>query len=414
LQVADLAAQLAARGHVPEVVTATPGESWLGRLELPRNVGGREPGLRDCESLGDSPLTPGPAAKRGAGSGAEAVAVHRLLGGRLPGFDIVWQPTSFHELRGVLQRGRFDVVHCHSSVVSPLAYAAAFVCRKLGVPSVLTAHSLLGVYQPLFQVLHPVMPWTRWPTRLTAVSRAAAQVLVRLSGRGDVGVLSNGIDPAEWNVEPAAKNGANNEVRVTGVMRLNIKKRPHSLLDVAARVCRQLPPGIRARFTIIGNGPYRGRLIRQARRLGISEQVEFMGTLARPEIREAFRHSDIFVLPTRNEAFGIAVLEARCAGLPIVAMKGCGVADLVENGNQGYLAGDDREFGQYLVRLVLDRELRQAMGLRSRQGVEQFDWEHVVQRHLSEYAQAIAECGATLQGAGSRKALAACSSAAER
>ena len=385
LQVADLARQLAARGHFPEVVTATPGESCLSRVESGR---GRE-------------------------LSREAVAVHRLKGARLPGFDIAWQPASFRELRGVLERGRFDVVHCHSSVVSPLAYAAALVCRKLGVPSVLTAHSLFGVYQPLFQLLHPVMSWTKWPTRLTAVSRVAAQALARLSGRGDIGVLANGIDPAEWNLEPAAKNAANDEVRVTGVMRLNIKKRPHALLDVAGQVCRQLPPGIRARFTIIGDGPRRGRLVRQARRLGISDRVEFLGTLARPAIREAFRRSDIFVLPTRNEAFGIAVLEARAAGLPIVAMSGCGVTDLVETGNQGYLAVNDGEFARYLTRLVVDHELRQAMALRSRQGVEQFDWEHVVQRHLSVYAQAIAECGALVHGAGARKAPAACSSAAD-
>jgi glycosyltransferase involved in cell wall biosynthesis len=332
----------------------------------------------------------------------------------LPGFDIAWQPASFRELRGVLERGRFDVVHCHSSVVSPLAYAASLVCRKLGVPSVLTAHSLLGVYRPLFQVLHPLMPWSKWPTRLTAVSRAAAQVLARLSGRSDVGVLANGIDPAQWNVEPVAENRANSEVRVTAVMRLNIRKRPHALLDVAGQVCGQLPAGIRARFTIIGDGPCRGRLVRQARRLGISDRVEFLGTLARPAIREAFRRSDIFVLPTRNEAFGIAVLEARAAGLPIVAMSGCGVADLVETGNQGYLAVNDSEFGRYLTRLVVDRELRQAMALRSRQGVEQFDWEHVVQRHLGVYAQAIAECGATVHGDGIRRASAACSSAADR
>jgi len=359
LQVADLARQLAAAGHRPEVITATPGDGSL------------------CSGTAD----PGPC----------AIPIHRLRGSRLPGFEVAAGPTPFRELRSVLSRDQFDVVHCHTSVVSPLAYSAARVCRKLNIPSVLTAHSLLGVYQPLFRALHPMLPWTTWPTRLTAVSGVAADVLRRLSGGRDVDVLANGIDLVEWSTERAERNAAS-EVRVVSVMRLNIKKRAHALLDAAAEVVQGLPRSRTARFTLIGDGPCRNRLLRHSRRLGIADQVEFLGTQPRTVIRDVLGRSDIFALPTRNEAFGIAVLEARCAGLPIVAMAGCGVADLVENGNQGFLAASDTDFAACLARLIVDDDLRRAMAARSREGVETFAWQQVVERHLDVYTEAIAQC----------------------
>jgi glycosyltransferase involved in cell wall biosynthesis len=252
-------------------------------------------------------------------------------------------------------------------------------------------HSLLGAYQPLCHLLHPFCRWTQWPTRLTAVSRAACRIMRRLSGKRDVTVLPNGIDPDEWKIDTGADDSTRAEVRVTSVIRLNIKKCPQALLRAIPDVCRRLPSAHQPRFTLIGDGPCRARLMRQAERTGISDRVEFLGTLSRPAIREVFRHSDLFVLPTRNEAFGIAALEARAAGLPVVAMSGCGVSDLVEHGVQGLLAGNQPELVQHLVRLIADVELRRALAQRARLGVEQFDWDHVVQKHLNEYARAIAQ-----------------------
>src|SRR6185295_2574217 len=109
----------------------------------------------------------------------------------------------------------------------------------------------------------------------------------------DVDVLANGIDLVEWSTERAERNAAS-EVRVVSVMRLNIKKRAHALLDAAAEVVQGLPRSRTARFTLIGDGPCRNRLLRHSRRLGIADQVEFLGTQPRTVIRDVLGRSDIF------------------------------------------------------------------------------------------------------------------------
>ena len=348
LHVADLARQLAARGHDVQVVSTTPGEGSF-----------------------------------------DQIAIRRLPGPLLPHFQILCHARPIRELRALLQRERFDVVHCHSSIVSPLAYAATWHCRDLRIPSVLTTHSLLGPHQFVFGTINRALDLYGWPTRLTTVSRATAEGLRRMSRRDDVAILRNGIEAARWQIEPIEKP----ELRVTSVMRLNIKKRPHDLVASIPRVMQNLPAGCRPVFTLVGDGPFRAKLERQVRSLGLGGVVEFRGFVPRSEIKEIFRRTDLFVLPTVLEAFGIAVLEARCAGLPIVAMQHSGVSDVIEHGRHGLLAEDRRQFADYISQLLADRPLRQQMAAAARQGLQKFGWDQVIADHVTIYAQAISHYG---------------------
>jgi glycogen(starch) synthase len=130
-------------------------------------------------------------------------------------------------------------------------------------------------------------------------------------------------------------------------------------------------------------------LHRYARRLGISGRVEFVGRLDRAAICELFAVTDVFALPTRKEAFGIAVLEAMAAGLPVVAMDRCGVADLVTPGCEGFLATDPAEFAARIGDLLLDETQRLAMSQQAVQKTERFSWDNVVPQHLALYELAV-------------------------
>lgn len=340
LHVADLARQLHARGHAVSVITATAG---------PASVDG--------------------------------IPVHRLSGPLLPHFEILCHPRPLSELRALLQRENFSLVHAHSSIVSPLSYTATYFCHQLGIPSILTAHSLFGPHRPVFRTANYLFRLTAWCSRLTTVSEASAGALRQISGRDDVSILPNGIDLADWQLTPEDHH----ELRVTSVMRLNVKKRPQDLVRAIPHIKRQLPAAIRPKFTLIGDGPYRGHLERLARRLGIERDIEFRGFLPRPEIQQVFRQTDLFVLPTIDEAFGIAVLEARCAGLPVVARRNCGVGDIIQHGEHGLLAGSRDEFAAYIAALLRDGETRRRMSHAARQGLSRFDWSGVIDRHLETY-----------------------------
>src|SRR4029078_3182237 len=147
-------------------------------------------------------------------------------------------------------------------------------------------------------------------------------------------------------------------VRLISIMRLNAKKRPLKLVDLMRALKARLPREIRARLCSVGDGPERARLERAISRHGLDREIEVTGQRSRAEIRKLLASSDVFVLPTLRESFGIAALEARCAGLPVVAMRGSRVADLIEHGLEGLLATSDVELVSHVARLVSDSALR--------------------------------------------------------
>ena len=108
------------------------------------------------------------------------------------------------------------------------------------------------------------------------------------------------------------------------------------------------------------------------------------------EIRDALAESDCFVLPTLRESFGIAALEARCAGLPVVAMATSGVAEVIGHGREGLLAHTDAELAQHVVTLARDVSLRSTIAAHNRAAPAPHDWPCVIDANLALYEDAIA------------------------
>jgi glycosyltransferase involved in cell wall biosynthesis len=201
-------------------------------------------------------------------------------------------------------------------------------------------------------------------------------------------VLPNGIDNATWEVEPVEDDPS--VVTVVSVMRLAPRKRPLALLKMVRRVVARLGGGAGLRVVIIGEGPERPQLERFLRDNDLTEVVELVGRRSREEIRDIFARSDVFVAPANLESFGIAALEARCAGLPVVAKSRTGIREFVEHGREGLLASTDSDMVDQLTRIVQDRELRLVMAKNNRETPSPVDWSAVVRRTEVAYREAIA------------------------
>lgn len=347
LHMRDLARELNARGHEAHVICATRGKDE-----------------------------------------ADGIKVHRLDVPLMPGLNTIWNRAAAERLEALLRAERYDIVHCQS-VLSPLSHVGTYVARKLGIPSVLTEQSVLrGAPQVLFRSLNQVCPWASWPTVLTAVSSFVVEDVRAASGRDDVYVLNNGVNPRDWEVKRVREEG---ELRITSVLRFTKRKRPMDVVRAIPYINEKLG-GRRTRFVLVGDGPERPRVEAEARRLGIFDQIEFTGVLNKAEIKDQLARSSLFVLPSIKEAHPRAVLEALAAGLPVVARTPNGVSDSVEHGREGLLARNFQELADSIARILLDDALRARMSDNARKRLHRFGWDHVITRHMELYRLAEERC----------------------
>ena len=161
-------------------------------------------------------------------------------------------------------------------------------------------------------------------------------------------------------------------------------------LEAAALVKRIAPD---AKFLITGgpmyyNKNYKRELIKYAEGLGLNHNVIFSGI--RKDIPEIMSTLDIFVLPSINEPFGRAILEAMACGKPVIATNGGGIPEIVKNDETGVLVPlkDADKLAQAIIVLLEDKERAKKMGLAGRKRVERyFSLEKMVEKIETLYDQ---------------------------
>ncbi len=354
-QVGDLAARQAAAGHEVHVLTATLG------------AGGERGGVVDVE---------------------DGVQVHRL-GARLP-FDLPVNPVGPRLLREAYAALRPDVVHVHAGVLSPFAYDGARIALALGLPTALTWHCMLDGAVGTLRTAVQRTRWRQAPAALSAVSHAAA-ARVRSVFDTDVAVMPNGIDLDRWAPrgvpDGRRRPGERGPLRLVSTMRLAPRKRAVPLVELVGQAARRLPPD-RLRLSIIGSGPAQGRVAAAVDGQGLQHVVELRGRLPRDQVRTAYGDADVFVAPAELEAFGIAALEARTAGLAVVARRGTGIEEFVQDGVDGLLVDDDAGMAEAVVRLARDGRLLDGILAHNRTVRPAFGWSDVLGAAEAEYARA--------------------------
>jgi glycosyltransferase involved in cell wall biosynthesis len=317
------------------------------------------------------------------------VRVHRLRVPMLPRVHTVWGTHAVNPGKELLRTGGFDLVHCHHSIYNPSASGLVFLAQRMGLPTVVTFHSVMRGYTAAFALYDRLTGWSRWPVTFTAVSQLVAAEISPLLGGRPVPVLTNAIDADAWRPrEPVPSRSA---FRVASSMRLVRRKRPRALVGMLALLGDRLPPGMHLRARILGRGPERDTLQRLITERGLEAEVELCGRVTHAEMREVYAHTDVFVLPSLEESFGIAALEARAAGLPVVTMRESGPAAFIRDGLDGLLADSDADMVAALVRLARNPALRLRIAQHNRTTPAPYAWKDVLALHLDTYARAVQE-----------------------
>jgi len=187
-------------------------------------------------------------------------------------------------------------------------------------------------------------------------------------------VVPEGIDLAPWKElrrSPPPRDDPHPTILT--VARQYPRKDTRTLLDAMPRVLADIPT---ARLRVVGGGPELEALRAHADGLGIGRSVEFLGAVADDaEVRREYFRADVFCLPTRQEGFGIVLLEAMAAGVPIVTTTAGAVPEVVRDGRDGLLVppGQPDALADALLRLLGDAPLARSLAASGLDRVRRFE-----------------------------------------
>ncbi len=190
-------------------------------------------------------------------------------------------------------------------------------------------------------------------------------------------------DPAEVR----QRHGLGERPLVVSVARLVEWKGQDTMLSAFTQVLTEVPD---ARYLIVGGGPYRQQLERQARQLGIEDHVVFAGFVPEDRLPSYYRAADVVAVPSREvtrdvpiEGFGIVYVEAGACGTPVIGGRAGGTEESIDDGVTGFRvdSNDPSDVAQATIRLLKDRELARRFGQAGRErAVQMFDWSIQAQR----------------------------------
>jgi len=229
----------------------------------------------------------------------------------------------------------------------------------------------------------------RWCDAVVCNSRAAADRLAAEGmSRDKLVVIGNALPAEAFAPAPAALPKRPGSLRVGMVARMNHRYKNHSgFMRIARRIQQQMP---NVEFLLAGDGPLRAELEREAQTLGIGDRVVFLGD--RRYIPAVMASLDVAVLTSDSESLSNVILEAMAAGLPVVAYRVGGNAELIdekrgdEKRGQLISAGDEEGFAAAVERLLSAPSIRAQFGHNARKFAEEnFGLENVRARYEACY-----------------------------
>ena len=310
-------------------------------------------------------------------------------------------PVALGALTLMFRRGRYDIVHTHSSKAGVLGRIAARAAR---VPAIVhTVHGWgFNERQPLL-VNRTFTAAERWcagftDALVTVTPRDTETGLALGIGRpAQYTTIRSGIDVEHFRTPRRPRREVRTELGlpadapvVVSVMRLAPQKAPLDFIDAAGGLLREMAE---ARILIVGDGPLRQSAEARCRALGIRERVVFTGL--RTDVADLLAASDVLALASLWEGLPRVIPQAMAAGLPVVATAVAGNAEAVADGMTGILVPprNPAALGSALAAVLADRTRAAAMGAAGRTRVGEFSVHRMVDDLERLYEQFLPQAG---------------------
>lgn len=284
-----------------------------------------------------------------------------------------------------------QILHVHYAIpFSPAAILARQMAPELDLKVVTTLHgtdtSLVGA-APYF---HPVTRFSiEQSDAVTTVSEYLRRETVEtFQVARPIEVIPNCVDLAHYG---SARGGAGSGPKqILHISNFRPVKRAADVIEVFARIRRR----VNARLVLVGDGPDLSRALALARRLEVAADVATVGVV--DDVAPFLQTTDLLLLPSASESFGLVALEAMASEVPVVASRAGGLPEVVPDGRAGYLLppGDVDAMAARAVELLTDADLHRRCGRAGRERAQNFGCDLVVPRFEALYRQVLNQASA--------------------
>ncbi|MCG2587625.1 N-acetyl-alpha-D-glucosaminyl L-malate synthase BshA [Rhodohalobacter sulfatireducens] len=284
----------------------------------------------------------------------------------------------------LIQFENIDILHVHYAIPhATSAYLAKQILKEEAkdVPVITTLHgtdiTLVGSDPTYKKVVDFSINQS---DGVTAVSEYLKEETYRLFDiNKDIKVIPNFIDLERFKKSKKEhfKKAIcpEDEKIVTHVSNFREVKR---VTDVVSTFSKMLENGVKAKLLMVGDGPERTKAENKCRELGICDQVRFLGK--QDQVEEVLSISDLFMIPSGSETFGLAALEAMSCSVPVISSNIGGLPEVNIHGETGYLCelGDIDCMAQHATEILTDEKLQQKMSKAARKRAEKFEIDKIV------------------------------------
>ena len=294
----------------------------------------------------------------------------------------------------VAETENLDLLHVHYAIPHSISaiLARESLKPKRRLPVITTLH---GTDITLVGADRSYLPITRYgivqSDGVTAISEYLKEATREIFQFDNITVIPNFVCQEDYKRAPEESLrrslSPNDEPLLVHVSNFRPVKRPVDCVEIFAGVLKK---GIKTRLVMVGDGSERTNAEHRARCLGIYDLCSFVGKQAR--IVDYLSVSEVLLLPSEQESFGLAALEAMACELPVIASRVGGLPELIDDGVTGFLSevGDVNQMAVHAVRLLADHDLRTRMGREARESaISRYRTELVIPRYVEFYERII-------------------------
>lgn len=294
----------------------------------------------------------------------------------------------------VARAEKLDLLHVHYAIPHSISaiLARESIKEKRYVPVITTLH---GTDITLVGADRSYLPITRYGLQqsdgVTAVSKFLKQATIETFDFDDIEVIPNFICQNHYkrlDDSPLRKELApNGERLLVHVSNFRSVKRPVDCVEILANV---RSAGVKARLIMVGDGPELSAVRYRGEQLDMNGNIVYVGKQA--NIADYMGISDVFLLPSELESFGLAALEAQACEAPVVATRIGGIPEVVTDGESGYLSnvGDVEKMSADTLRLLGDEDLRRSFGRKGRElAVERYSTDKIIPQYIAYYEKIV-------------------------